>query len=122
MKALVELAEVACSVLWRFPSAPLSRTPVVLLYHGVPRTSEPPYLDAAAFDQHVAFLKQHFAPVPVAAAGERSLKPRVILTFDDGFRNNCEVVAPILRRHGVPGCFFVCTRHSVPGATSGSAT
>src|SRR5688572_20062796 len=99
MRALVELA---CSALWRLPSAPLRRTPVVLLYHGVPRTSERPHLDAAAFDQHVAFLKQHFAPVPITAAGERSLKARVILTFDDGFRNNCEVVAPILRRHGVP--------------------
>jgi peptidoglycan/xylan/chitin deacetylase (PgdA/CDA1 family) len=39
----------------------------------------------------------------------------VLLTFDDGFRNNAEVVAPILRRHGVPAVFFVSSRHAMPG-------
>ncbi len=39
---------------------------------------------------------------------------RLALTFDDGFRNNAEVVAPILRRYGVPALFFISNRHSDP--------
>ena len=37
------------------------------------------------------------------------------LTFDDGFGNNAEVVAPILRKYRVPALFFVSSRHSTPG-------
>lgn len=32
----------------------------------------------------------------------------VALTFDDGFRNHCDVVYPILRRRSIPATFFVC--------------
>jgi peptidoglycan/xylan/chitin deacetylase (PgdA/CDA1 family) len=39
----------------------------------------------------------------------------VLLTFDDGFRNNAEVAAPILRKHRVPAVFFVSSRHAVRG-------
>ena len=40
---------------------------------------------------------------------------RILLTFDDGLRNNAEVVAPILRKYDIPAVFFVCSRHAVPG-------
>jgi peptidoglycan/xylan/chitin deacetylase (PgdA/CDA1 family) len=32
------------------------------------------------------------------------------ITFDDGYRNNHDVVVPILRRHGLRATFFVSTR------------
>ena len=32
----------------------------------------------------------------------------VALTFDDGLRNHCEVVYPVLKRLGVPATFYVC--------------
>ena len=92
------------------------RQPVIVMYHGVPSTSGAT-ISAAVFEQHVRFLKRHFefaAPDDVPARAG-SARPRVLLTFDDGFRNNAEVVAPILRRHDVPAIFFVCSRHATPG-------
>lgn len=37
--------------------------------------------------------------------------PGVLLTFDDGFANNHDVVLPLLMRHRAPAVFFVATRH-----------
>lgn len=39
----------------------------------------------------------------------RSKKPFCLLTFDDGKRSNATVVAPELKRRGVPAAFFVVT-------------
>jgi hypothetical protein len=66
----------------------------------------------------MVFLKRNFEVVPweqLEIRRARRDKLRVVLTFDDGFRNNAEVVAPILRRHGIPAVFFVCSRHAEPG-------
>ncbi len=105
---------------WRFPGARVvsSRLPAALLYHGVPALERETGLSRDVFDRHVGFLKEHFELVAPEAADDprrASDRIRVILTFDDGFRNNAEVVAPVLRSHGVPAVFFVSTRHSAPG-------
>jgi peptidoglycan/xylan/chitin deacetylase (PgdA/CDA1 family) len=92
------------------------RRPVTVLYHGVP--SEPSStLSAAVFERHILFLKQHceFASADDAVSSFGSGRRRVLLTFDDGFRNNAEVVAPLLRKYNVPAIFFVCSRHATPG-------
>ena len=99
---------------WRFPFARtlVSRQPVICLYHGVPAR------DGAVFEQHVLFLKRHFelvSPAQLENRRKRLDRLRVLLTFDDGFRNNAEVVAPILRKHDVSAIFFVSSRHAVPG-------
>jgi peptidoglycan/xylan/chitin deacetylase (PgdA/CDA1 family) len=36
------------------------------------------------------------------------------VTLDDGFRNQAEIAAPVLRRHQVPAMFFISSRHSTP--------
>jgi peptidoglycan/xylan/chitin deacetylase (PgdA/CDA1 family) len=40
-----------------------------------------------------------------------SSSPGVLLTFDDGFANNHDVVLPLLERFGAPAVFFVTTQH-----------
>jgi len=104
---------------WRLPGARMlsSLAPVVLLYHGVPRAPGGG-IAAEAFERHVAFLAENFELVSVPDLGRarrRAERIRVLLTFDDGFRNSAEVVSPILRSHGVGAVFFVSSRHATPG-------
>jgi peptidoglycan/xylan/chitin deacetylase (PgdA/CDA1 family) len=99
---------------WRFPFArALSpRQTVICLYHGVPAR------DGAGFEQHVRFLTRHCdlaTPEDSDKVRGRFDRPRILLTFDDGFRNHAEVVAPILRRYEVPAIFFVPSRHTWTG-------
>jgi O-antigen/teichoic acid export membrane protein/peptidoglycan/xylan/chitin deacetylase (PgdA/CDA1 family) len=67
----------------------------------------------AEFDWQMAYVARRFQPVSceqVAAAintGAPLPKRAVMITFDDGFRDNYEVAFPILRRHGLPGLFFL---------------
>ena len=42
-------------------------------------------------------------------------RPALLLTFDDGLRNNADVVAPILRKCHIPAVFFISSRHCEPG-------
>jgi peptidoglycan/xylan/chitin deacetylase (PgdA/CDA1 family) len=105
---------------WRLPLIRVlsHRQLVILLYHGIPPESDGNCIDGTVFEQHVTFLKRHFefvSPQQIGKSRKSLDKIRILLTFDDGFRNNAEVVAPILRRHNVPGVFFVCSRHTKPG-------
>jgi len=118
MSALIR--NITATVGWHLPFTRLlaPRSPVVLMYHGVPRRNDWSPVNAEVFEGHVLFLKKHFEIVGPNGLEERrgaGDRIRALLTFDDGFRNNAELVAPILRRHQVPAIFFVCTRHATPG-------
>jgi peptidoglycan/xylan/chitin deacetylase (PgdA/CDA1 family) len=89
--------------------------PTVLLYHDVPRERSG-RIDSQSFEAHVRLLRERFDIVPhTEAFTERPGRRRVILTFDDGFKNNANVAVPILRKYQVPALFFVSTRHLEPG-------
>jgi peptidoglycan/xylan/chitin deacetylase (PgdA/CDA1 family) len=96
----------------------------VLLYHRVARREaigelDPDLVDATPeeFDRQMAVLRRHFTPVRLgdvvaAARGGAPLPPNaVIVTFDDGYRDNHDEALPILRRHGMTAVFFVSTAH-----------
>jgi peptidoglycan/xylan/chitin deacetylase (PgdA/CDA1 family) len=98
-------------------------TTVILTYHRVVEKWEPA-LDYAqpgmvvtvpTFERQLAFLKQHFDVVSLGdlaegAAGRRpSRRPRCVITFDDGWRDNYELAFPVLREHDVPATVFVTT-------------
>lgn len=78
---------------------------VILMYHGAPREAHAACIDGRVFERHVNLLKQHFDIIPPGRLFERTKsldKIRILLTFDDGFRNQAVVTAPILRKHCVP--------------------
>ncbi len=68
-----------------------------------------------AFDAQLKTLRKYFNVVGVEEvcahfAGEQSL-PRnaAVVTFDDGYLDNLEVAAPILKDNGMKGVFFIAT-------------
>lgn len=108
------------SIGWRLPLARLiapSRL-VVLIYHSVPPTGDGNSVDAAVFERHIVFLKENFqfiSPREIEVPRRRMDCTEVLLTFDDGMRNNFDVVWPVLTKHGIPGLFFISSRHAEPG-------
>jgi len=101
---------------WRIP-CPAPSGPVILLYHGTPRNTIAGRLDEASFAEQIRFLKRHceiIAPEELSY-GSSGRRPKVLLTFDDGFRNNWDVACPILRAYDAPAVFFISSRHSETG-------
>lgn len=96
---------------------------VILRYHSV--RHDPPLLDAYipldishasdVFRMQMAYVARNCTPislndVPAYLQGRLPLPNRaVIITFDDGFRDNYEVAAPILEECGLRGVFYVPT-------------
>jgi peptidoglycan/xylan/chitin deacetylase (PgdA/CDA1 family) len=93
--------------------------PIILFYHKVQRRPSgvwgEPVLDAHAFRQQISFLASEYLPIPlselVAALREKVPLPErtVAITFDDGYRNNFLMAAPILRQYRVPATLFITT-------------
>lgn len=80
----------------------------ILMYHGVARQG------AQVLVEQLRYLVRHFKVVSMEAMVDRlangSVPPahEIVLTFDDGLRNNLTVVYPILRALQVPATIFVC--------------
>jgi peptidoglycan/xylan/chitin deacetylase (PgdA/CDA1 family) len=91
---------------------------LVLTYHRIGDARESP-LDPALFSasaeefgEHVADLDRHadvIALEDVPAALRQARGRKVLITFDDGYRDGFEVALPVLRRAGLPAAFFLVT-------------
>jgi peptidoglycan/xylan/chitin deacetylase (PgdA/CDA1 family) len=100
---------------------PPRRGIVVLCYHGVEHDVarpevQPTHLRFADFERHIRFLA---GIMPIIGVDDlphlieqgRLDGPAAVLTFDDGYRNTREIVAPFLVNLGIPFAVFVSTRH-----------
>lgn len=100
---------------------------LILVYHGVvpdARTDiNARFISSSMFEQQLAWFSQHFEVVELAKlfeesgtipASSGSQKPRISLTFDDGYLNNLEVVLPLLERYKLPATFFLTPILSMP--------
>jgi peptidoglycan/xylan/chitin deacetylase (PgdA/CDA1 family) len=58
-------------------------------------------LDPTLFDELLTFAKHEFAVVTIAELREKSRKPKLVLSFDDGYRDFATTAVPILRKHGL---------------------
>ena len=74
---------------------------IILTFHGL--GSPPPHIDA---DENPYWVSQAtFEDIVARTAG----RPEVVFTFDDGNLTDLEIAAPVLKRHGRSGEFFVLT-------------
>lgn len=63
------------------------------------------------FEQLLRWLRRHFDCVPLEHLLEfpGGARPRLALTFDDGWRDNAEVAYPLLERYEMPASIFLST-------------
>ncbi len=93
------------------------RFPVVILYHHL--VSDRPHrmgIPTEEFLRHVRFLKRHYSITSLANAVEalrsgRVTRPSVVLTFDDGYRDNFTCLRAVTDEEFIPATLFVCTQH-----------
>jgi peptidoglycan/xylan/chitin deacetylase (PgdA/CDA1 family) len=91
------------------------RTLRVLMYHKVNDLwPNPTSVPTSVFDAQMTLLGElGYVPVSLDAVLDHYLQraplptKAVLLTFDDGYRDNLENAVPILRRHGFPAVLFV---------------
>jgi peptidoglycan/xylan/chitin deacetylase (PgdA/CDA1 family) len=96
---------------------------LILMYHRVIDGSDPlsAYTQSGltvspeVFDRQMAFLKCEYHPMPLSHVVERlrseePLPPRaIVVTFDDGWRDNYLHAYPILKKHSIPATIFLST-------------
>jgi peptidoglycan/xylan/chitin deacetylase (PgdA/CDA1 family) len=109
-------------LLWRAglsmvaPAGPNGRLSI-LIFHRVLAAKDtllPDLPDAAEFEQSMSWVRQWFNVLPLRDAVQRlfdgTIAGRALaITFDDGYADNVEIAAPVLRRLGLPATFFVAT-------------
>lgn len=94
-----------------------SRRLLIVTYHRV--VNEPDRyglgeVDSAQFNMHIQTFARFFNVLDLGDAFDRLQRgglPRraVVITFDDGYKDNIAVALPILRRWQVPATFFIAT-------------
>ena len=83
---------------------------VVLLYHRVAEDPDDPFrlsVDPRRFEEHMRIVKRHAEPVTLGEVLERGRRPRVAVTFDDGYADNLLAGGPILEEQSMPATVFV---------------
>ncbi len=99
-----------------------SAGPVVLFYHGVEENLVDPEVQEVqmalpVFERQIAFLRRQREVISMddmyesIANGYRLDARQVVLTFDDGYKNNLRIIAPLLHGYSLPFTLFVSTRH-----------
>ncbi|MBZ9538052.1 polysaccharide deacetylase family protein [Modicisalibacter tunisiensis] len=72
-------------------------------------------------DAQMAYLARHYEVIALSTLvacleqGRQPPRRSVVVTFDDGFRDNLERALPILERHRIPATVFVVTRSLTTG-------
>ena len=97
------------------------KMPRILFYHGV---MDEPYYDQRVqanqiqykeFERQINFLKRHYHFISIDEFYSRFTEQdnftgkELILTFDDGYKNNLTVAAPLLDKYRIPFTVFIPT-------------
>jgi len=92
--------------------------PYILMYHSIDDGSEDPYtVTINAFREQVSWLSGNgFESVPLSFVAQsirnndyRSLRRKVVFTFDDGYKDFVTNALPVLLHHGATATVFLVT-------------
>lgn len=96
---------------------------IVLMYHSVPDRESSGWIDPQnslpleVFERQMRFLSRYRHVISmdqlVDAIARKTRLPTgsVVLTFDDGYKDNLYVVAPILERYRLPAMLYLATEY-----------
>ena len=86
----------------------------IIVYHGIcekdPHKFNSRFITKQQFESELILIKKLYNPISFEdLAGNRlsSEKLNVLVTFDDGLKNNYQLALPLLKEHHIPAIFFV---------------
>lgn len=97
-----------------------NRAPRILFWHGVDeildQKVEAESFDVISFKKQIAYLNKYYEIISIDEFYNRYqtkefTNREIVLTFDDGYLNNLNVVYPILNELNLPFTVFVSTEH-----------
>lgn len=106
------------------------RRAFILLYHRIlpaeacdaAKANEALNVSTEEFDAHLNYLKKHFDIVALSdlvqsleTSHDVQNKPKLAITFDDGWRDNYEHAWPLLKKHDVPATIFLVSDYMKSG-------
>jgi peptidoglycan/xylan/chitin deacetylase (PgdA/CDA1 family) len=110
------------------------RGAIILMYHSVAAEDAATFIepgnriDPRTFERQMAYLAAERRVMPLAelvdivADGRALPADTVCITFDDGYRDNLTVAAPILERYRLPATLFLATGYVERGENQWSDT
>lgn len=100
----------------RMAGAPLAHGGLVAVFHRVNDAVAPDGMTASTegFRAYLAYFKQNFSVVSLRSMVDKlerheDLPNELAITFDDGYRDNHDIAAPILEEFGLTATFFITT-------------
>ena len=114
LAAAAALLAAALAVVWYCRRLPAEPMPVLMYHHMVPDGTEcsDMAVTPAKFRTDLAILRARgYTPVlpRELAAGEPLPAKPVLITFDDGYRSNYDLLFPILKEENVKACISIIT-------------
>lgn len=97
-----------------------SHNAVLVVYHSINEYCEdririPSIVTPTAFEAQVRYLAATASFITLQEyldhlkEGKPLLNKSVVVTFDDGYKDNLTIAAPILQKYGIPATFFIAT-------------
>lgn len=92
---------------------------VVLMYHRIATPQADPWAISVRpehFEQHLQILQRQHLVIPLSELvnqlyKKETVKPSVVITFDDGYSDNYAIAKPLLEKYHLPATFFISTKH-----------
>lgn len=90
---------------------------LVLMYHRIDTLEADPWhlsVEPAIFEQHLEAIKEFGSVISCselhfALQQKKTRNGSIVITFDDGYKDNLTHALPLLERHGLPATFFIPT-------------